>query len=398
MPWREVCVEQQRQLMVLEALAGRRSKASIAEQYGVTRKTVYKWMERFREGPAGLSDLPRAPRHFARAMSTQVAGEVVRLRLEQPREGPLKIQARLAALHPDWQTPAASTIGDLLRREQLVRARRGKRIWPNPTPGLRPAHEPNEVWAVDFKGWFRTADHQRCDPLTITDLSSRYLLKCQVVKAPDSEHCQPVFEAAFREFGLPRVIRSDNGPPFASTGLGRLSPLAIKWIKSGIRLERIEPGHPEQNGSHERMHNTLKQHTSTPPAANLAEQQQRFDCFREYFNHQRPHQALDQTTPAQHYRTSPRAWREPLEDPWYDADHQVRRVRSNGRIKWRGETIFISETLIGELIGLQQLYWGDWLVSFAYLPLALIEYRTLRLKPLSARLSQAQILRYQECR
>lgn len=383
--------------MVLEALAGRRSKMNIAEQYGVTRKTVYKWIERFcAQGRDGLADLWRTPHHFARAISEPVAAEIVRLRLQQPLEGPLKIQAKLAASHPQWQIPAPSTIGDLLRRKQLVRPRRGKRIWPNPSPGLTQAQQPNQVWATDFKGWFRTADGQRCDPLTISDLSSRYLLKCEIVKAPDHDHCAPVFEAAFREFGRPVVIRSDNGPPFASTGLGRLSPLSVKWVKSGIRLERIEPGHPEQNGCHERMHGTLKQHTSKPPAASVAEQQERFDTFRDYFNHQRPHQALDQTPPVQHYQASPRAWREPLEDPWYDAEHQVRRVRSNGRIQWRGETIFISETLIGELVGLRQLHWGDWLLSFAYLPLALIEYRSLKLKPLRSALNRSSA-RWEQC-
>jgi putative transposase len=383
MPWQEVCVEQQREEMVLEALAGRRSKAEIAGHYGVTRKTVYKWMERFcMHGREGLADLLRTPHQFARAIAAEVADEIVRVRLEQPLEGPLKIQAKLAARHPEWQIPAASTIGDLLRREQLVRPRRGKRMWPHPTAGLRQAREPNEVWAADFKGWFRIRNGQRCDPLTISDLSSRYLVKCQCVKAPDRASCAPVFEAAFREFGLPQVIRSDNGPPFASTGLGRLSRLSVKWIKMGITLERIEPGHPEQNGSHERMHRTLKQHTSTPPAASMAEQQERFDRFRDYFNNQRPHQALEQTPPARHYHPSPRRWSARLEDPWYDAEHEVRRVRSNGEIKWQGKKIFIAESLIGELLGIRRLHWGDWLLSFAYLPLALIEYPSLKLKAL----------------
>jgi len=383
MPWPEVCVVDLREQMVLEVLAGRRRKAEVAEFFGITRKSVYKWMERYQaHGRAGLSDLSRAPHHLARAIGAKVADEIVRLRLEQPLEGPLKIQAHLKALHPQWEIPAASTIGDLLRRHNLVQERHRRRYWPNPCPGLTEAREPNEVWATDFKGWFRTSDGQRCDPLTISDLRVRYVLTCQSVKAQDAESCEPVFEATFKEFGMPVAMRSDNGSPFASTGLGGLSRLSVKWIKAGIKLERIEPGHPEQNGSHERMHETLKQHTATPPAATIAEQQERFDRFRNYFNNQRPHQALNQTPPAQHYQPSPRPWPARLEDPWYDADHQVRRVRSNGEIKWKGEKIFIAESLIGELIGIRQLHWGDWLLSFSYLPLALIDYRGLKLKAL----------------
>jgi putative transposase len=385
MPWREVCVEEQREQMVLEALAGRRSKAAVGAAFGISRKSVYKWLERYRaQGREGLGDRSRAPQHLARAIAEGVAKEIVRLRLEQPREGPLKIAANLKALHPGWEIPAPSTIGDLLRRRNLVEPRRLRRCWPNPCPGLTAAKAPNDVWATDFKGWFRTRDGERCDPLTISDLCSRYLLGCQWVKAPDTEHCETVFEATFKEFGMPGVMRSDNGPPFASQGIGGLTRLSVKWIKAGIRLERIEAGHPEQNGCHERMHQTLKEHTCAPPAATAAEQQARFDRFRDYFNKDRPHQALNQTPPAQHYRPSLRPWPARLEDPWYDAEHQVRRVRSNGEIKWKGEKIFIGESLVGELLGIRQMHWGDWLISFAYLPLALIDYRGLQLKALGA--------------
>ena len=385
MPWREVCVEEQREQMVLEALAGRRSKAEVGAAFGISRKSVYKWLERYRaQGREGLGDRSRAPHHLARAIPERVAKEIVRLRLEQPLEGPLKIAAKLRALHPQWEIPAPSTIGELLKRHQLVKPRRPQRCWPNPCPGLTEAKAPNEVWATDFKGWFRTADGERCDPLTISDLYSRYLLRCQWVKAPDTDSCEPVFEATFKEFGMPSVMRSDNGPPFASQGIGGLTRLAVKWIKAGIRLERIEAGHPEQNGCHERMHQTLKEHTCASPARTAAEQQERFERFRDYFNNDRPHQALDQTAPATHYRPSRRPWPARLQDPWYDADHEVRRVRSNGQIKWKGEKIFIGESLSAEVVGIRQLHWGDWLLSFAYLPLALIDYRSLKLKALGA--------------
>ena len=316
MPLREVCVEEQREAMVLEALAGRRTKEEIAQRFEVTRKTVYKWMERYQaRGREGLSDLCRAPHHRARAISERVAAEIVRLRLEHPLEGPLKLQAKLEQLHPQWEIPAPSTIGEVLKRQGLVKSRERHRRWPHPFAELTAAREPNEVWATDFKGWFRTRDGQRCDPLTLTDLYARYLLRCQHVGAQDIESSTPIFEAAFKEYGLPKVIRSDNGTPFASSGIGGLTRMSVSWIKAGIKLERIRPGHPEHNGCHERMHRTLKEHTSVPPAASVAEQQQRFDRFRDYFNNERPHQALDQTPPAQHYRPSPRSWPARLEDP-----------------------------------------------------------------------------------
>ena len=249
---------------------------------------------------------------------------------------------------------------------------------------MTPARAPNDLWATDFKGWFRTRDGERCDPLTITDLYARYLLRCQAVDAQDIRSSGPVFEALFKEFGMPGVMRSDNGSPFASKGIGGLTRLSVQWVKAGIKVEHIEAGHPEPNGCHERMHRTLKEHTSAPPAATIAQQQERFDRFRDYFNNQRPHQALGQTPPAQHYRPSLRQWPARLEDPWYDADHQVRRVRTTGEIKWRGEKIFIGESLVGELLGIRQLHWGDWLLSFVSTPLALIDYRSLKLKALGA--------------
>ena len=385
MPWQEVCVEELREKMVMEALAGRRTKAEVAEYFGISRKSVYKWMERYQaHGREGLIDLSRVPHHLAREIAAPVAEEIVRLRLEQPLEGPLKIQAHLKVLHPQWEIPAPSTIGDLIKRRELVKSQRRQRQWPQLNPTLTPARAPNDVWATDFKGWFRTRDGERCDPLTITDLCARYLLRCQAVEAQDIRSSGPVFEALFKEFGMPGVMRSDNGSPFASKGIGGLTRLSVQWVKAGIKVEQIEAGHPEQNGCHERMHRTLKAHTSAPPAATIAQQQERFDRFRDYFNHQRPHQALGQTPPAQHYRPSLRQWPARLEDPWYDADHQVRRVRTTGEIKWRGEKIFIGESLVGELLGIRQLHWGDWLVSFAHMPLALIDYRSLKLKALGA--------------
>jgi hypothetical protein len=241
------------------------------------------------------------------------------------------------------------------------------------------ATAPNEVWCADFKGWFRTADGQRCDPLTISDAHSRFLLDCRI-SVPSGDGVRPVFERVFAEFGLPRAMRTDNGAVVAVSGAGGLSRLAVSWVKLGIRLEHIEPGQPQQNGRHERMHRTLKAETSRPPAANPHEQQARFDAFRQHYNHERPHEALGQETPAEHYRPSPRRCPERLDEPWYDADHAVRRVRTSGEIKWGGELVFISESLIGETVGVAETEDGDWIVRFADIDLGLIDRTSKRLR------------------
>jgi hypothetical protein len=242
-----------------------------------------------------------------------------------------------------------------------------------------PVAEPNDLWGIDFKGWFRTRDGRRCDPLTITDADSRFLIACRIVE-PTIAGVWPVAEAAFRELGLPRAIRSDNGTPFASTGAGGLTRLAVRWLKLGIALERIDPGQPQQNGRHERMHGTLKAETSRPPAASAAEQQARFDRFRDDFNHNRPHEALGQEPPASRYAASPRPYPERVEEPWYDADHAVRRVRPTGEIRWGGRFVFVSEALAGEPVGIAETEAGDWLVRFADLHLGLIDRTTNRLR------------------
>jgi len=239
----------------------------------------------------------------------------------------------------------------------------------------------NDVWCPDFKGWFRTGDGRRCDPFTLTDAHSRYLLRCQAVARPDEENVRPIFAAAFKEHGLPLAIRSDNGPPFASAGVGGLSRLAVWWIKLGIRPERIVAGKPQQNGRHERVHRTLNQETATPPAASLPAQQERFDAFRTIYNNERPHEALGQQTPASLYAPSPRPYPHRVEDPHYGDEVAVRRVRSNGQIKWAGELIFVGEALIGEPVGILETEGGDWLVRYAEIELGYIHPQRRRLSP-----------------
>jgi putative transposase len=354
----------------------------LSGKFGVSRKTAYKWAARYRErGREGLRDLGRAPHRQGRALEPELAQQLIAMRVAAPLWGPRKLRALLQADHPQQPVPAASTIGDLLRKAGLVPARRRRRRWPRKQGGWAPPQGPNEVWAADFKGWVRTADGRRCDPLTVSDLYSRYLLGCQIVVRPSGAETAAVFERLFREYGMPRAIRTDNGPPFASSGLGGLSRLAVKWLKAGIELQRIAPGQPAQNGCHERMHRTLKAATTLPPAAHRAAQQRRFDRFRMEFNQRRPHEALGQTPPAAHYQASPRRWPARLPEPAYGADYQPRRVRSNGEIKWCGELIFISESLAGELVAALELACGDWLLKFCDFNLAVIDRHTFKLRP-----------------
>ena len=274
---------------------------------------------------------------------------------------------------PEAGAPARSTIGDWLRKEGLTQARRPQRRCPPFSSQFQSVDAPNDVWCADFKGWFATGDKTRCDPATISDASSRYLLRLQAVARPDGAHVRPEFEAAFCEYGRPLSIRSDNGPPFASVGAGGLSQLSVWWIKLGIRPERIEPGKPQQNGRLERLHRTLKAETAAPPAATLAEQQRRFDEFRAVYNNERPHEALDFATPASLYRASERSYPCALREPDYPDDAAVRRVRSNGVIKWAGDLVFISEALIGEPVAVEETEEGEWLVHYAHVELGFID-------------------------
>jgi transposase InsO family protein len=379
MPWKETCVMDERMAFIAACIRGELPMSTLCMQFGISRDTGYTLLRRYRaEGPAGLRPRSRAPHRHGRAMEEEIAAAIVALREERPFWGPKKLRAILQGRHPSQSWPAASTIGDLLRRKGLSATRRRRTAAPSRSPFL-PVEAPNDLWSIDFKGWFRTADGQRCDPLTITDADSRYLLACQIAP-PTISGVWPIVEAAFREFGLPRAIRSDNGAPFASTGAGGLTRLSAHWVKLGLRLERIDPGKPQQNGRHERMHKTLKAETSKPPAATRAEQQERFDSFRADFNAVRPHEALGQTPPATRYRSSPRPYPTKIDEPWYDADHAVRRVRSSGEIKWGGDLIFVSEALIGEPVGVCETETGDWLVRFADVDLGVIDKKTGKLR------------------
>ena len=376
MPWKETCVMDERMAFIVDWRRDEKTVAELCRFYGVSRKTGYKWIERFEsEGVDGLKERSRAPRNHPNAVGWSETEEIVELRKKHGTWGPKKIKAWLSEHHPDTCWPAQSVIATILDRRGLVKHRRPRRHVPPNATALSSCVAANDVWGMDFKGWFRTSDGQRCDPLSVSDLASRYVLRLQVLERTDGEHVWPILEAAFREFGLPRVMRSDNGPPFASVAAGGLSPLAVNLIKAGVLPERIEPGKPQQNGRHERLHLTLKQETASPPAANLRQQQRRFDAFRRLFNEERPHEALGQTPPARHYNPpQTRSYHGRLREPEYAGDYEVRRVRHNGEIRWRNELIFISQVLTGEPVGLREIDDdGGWQVCYGPIGLGTVD-------------------------
>jgi putative transposase len=371
----------QRVAFIADWLRSEWTMTELAERYQISRKTAYKWVDRYEADPAtGLADRSRAPKVHGRAMADPIRDAILALRRGHPHWGPKKLRAILRERKPQDTWPAASTMGDLLRREGVSQPRRRTRYVVPLTQPLAAAQAPNDVWTADFKGWFRTADQTRCDPLTVADAYSRFVFCCRIV-APSECGVRPWFTRAFRDHGLPRALRTDNGAPFATTGAGQLSHLAVWWLKLGIQLDRIDRGHPEQNGRHERFHLTLQQETTTPPAATPAQQQHRFDRMRREFNTERPHEALGQTPPARHYVPSLRPYPARLEEAWYDATHHVRRVKATGQIKWQGERIFVCEAVRGELVGLAETERGDWVVRFMQVELGRIDRQTRRFTP-----------------
>lgn len=380
MPWRENCAMDERLRFVSDSQSGLWTMTELCERYEISRKTGYKWLERYRtEGAAGLSERSRAPHLHGRATPAAVVEAIVSLRQDRPSWGPRKIIAKLSAREPSLEWPSASTAGEILKRAGLVGARRYRRRGPPRLYELTTPQHANHVWGADHKGWVRLGDGSRVEPLTITDGFSRYLLCAAPSTNTTQAQARPLFERAFEEHGLPDVIRSDNGPPFASTGVTGLTALGVWWIKLGIAHERIDPGHPQQNGRHERMHLTLLE-AMRPPSKNLAEQATRLQAFVKDYNEERPHEALGQKPPASVYASSPRKLPGRLPEPEYPAEAAARRVRSNGEIKWRGETVFVSEALIGEVVAVEETEDGAFYVRFFDHPLGVIDPNTPRLR------------------
>lgn len=331
------------------------SISGLAEIYGVSRKTIYKWLKRHEaEGVAGLADRSRRPRHFPSRLSDEMIAHIVAAR-QRWKWGPRKLRVKLAAAHPHIAWPAESTIGEVLKRAGLTHRRKLRVRTPAYAQPFASADAANQTWCADFKGWFRTGDGIRCDPLTITDAYSRYLLRCQITPKTDGAHVAAIFDAAFHEYGLPRVIHTDNGVPFASRAPGGLSRISMRWVKLGIVPERSRPASPQDNGRHERMHSTLQQATLSPPERNVRRQQDAFHRFQHDYNHERPHEALHNETPASRYQPSSRQMPRRVPELEYGDDVAVRRISQQGSLRWNGERTFISEIFAYEWMGLRAL-------------------------------------------
>lgn len=355
MPWKETSAVDERRKFIEEYWTRHWSVGELAERYGISRKTAYKWIERYRQGGKGaLAELSRAPKTRPHRVDQETARLILELRERHRFWGPKKLKAWLESQRPDVKWPAASTIGALLKSHGLVGERRVKRRTPLRTQPLAAATEPNLLWSADFKGHFRVAGRY-CYPLTITDNFSRYLLVVQSVRDTREQTVKPIFERAFREYGLPLRIRTDNGAPFASKAIGGLSRLSIWWVRLGITPERIDPGQPQQNGRHERMHRTLKAETASPPRPSEQVQQEAFDAFRREYNEERPHEALDQKPPASVYVPSSPEMPNEVPDPEYPHDFIVRRVAENGVVAWAGSRAYVSTLLAGEAIGIEEI-------------------------------------------
>jgi putative transposase len=379
MGWTETCAVDERMRFVIAAVKHEESFAALCRGFGVSRRVGYKWLARYREaGVEGLLDHSRAPLHHPHAIADDVAEGCLVARRAHPTWGPLKVRAWLQRQAPATEWPAASTIGSLFDREGLTVKRKLRRRSPPSSAPFADCEAANDTWCIDFKGWFLTGDGKRCEPLTVTDAYSRYLLRCQVLTRTDTGHVWPVLDAAFREFGLPHYMRSDNGSPFASCGAGGLSTLSVRLIKAGVVPERIKPGKPQQNGRHERMHLTLLQDAATPPARTLREQLRQLHEFQRIYNEERPHQSLDDATPADLYTPSPRRFDGVLREPEYDG-LEVRRVRHNGEIRWRNDKIYVNQALAGEPVALEENAAG-WTLSYGPIVLGTIAHNDHRLR------------------
>lgn len=381
MPWSHASPMDQKLLFISAYLKQHRSIVDLTLDFGISRKTAYKWIDRYLlEGPAGLGDHSRAAIHVHNATPQNQVDAILAVRKKHPSWGGKKILRALRTDHPTWNLPARSTVSDILKRHGLTRKTRRRRKLSHPGKPTHPIRYPNDLWTVDFKGQFKTRDGLYCYPLTVTDAYSRYLLACQGSLGPTYKHTLAVFKRLFREHGLPNRIRSDNGTPFASLALARLSKLSVWWIRLGIFPELIEPGKPQQNGSHERMHKTLKAEATRPPGGNLKAQQRKLNTFREEFNTIRPHESLDQETPASAYSNSTRKMPKHLPEISYPAHFETRYVSGNGCIRWKCKWVRVATPLIGEYIALEPIDEGMWNVYFSTILLGIYHERSNRIE------------------
>ena len=392
MPWRAASPMDQRTQFIADHLRDTLSITELCELYGIARKTGYKWIDRYlHHGPAGLEELSRAPRRSPNQTSDEIVSALLAARRRHPRWGGRKLLALLHKQHPRWDLPGRSTASEILKRHGMIPRQRRRRRIGHPGKPTSQILAPNDVWSADYKGQFLTGDGYYCYPLTVTDGFSRFLLGCQALGSTAEQGAKPVFTRLFQEYGLPTRMRTDNGVPFATPTLGRLSRLSAWWVRLGIVPEFIEPGHPEQNGRHERMHRTLKAETTRPAAGSLAAQQRRFNVFREEFNHERPHEALDDETPAACYTPSPRPMPDRLPPLEYPDRFETRYVSANGGIRWNSRWVNVSTVCAEEYVGLEEIADGIWTVYFGPLRLGRFHERHMRIEDEYGRLCRQNL-------
>lgn len=389
MPWSQTSPMDERIRFIADYLRETFSISELCDQYDVSRKTGYKWIERYLHlGPAGLEEWSRRPRLCPRQTPQHVVEAICEARRHHPTWGAKKLLTIERKRHPDWPWPHRATIYDILNRNGLVASKRRRRAIGHPGRPHTSIDAPNHLWCADFKGHFKTGDGIYCYPLTITDGYSRFLLECQALHSTSVREAKPVFTRIFQEYGLPQRIRTDNGVPFATTSLARLSSLSAWWVRLGVLPEFIEPGKPQQNGRHERMHRTLKAEATRPPAANLSAQQRKFNCFRAEFNTERPHEALDQETPASCYKPSARPMPDKIPPLEYPDRFELRYVSENGGIRWKKEWVNVSVCCAGENVGLEEIDDGVWNVWFGPLKLGRFHERHMRIEDANGRLKR----------
>jgi len=381
MPWQEESLMSLRRQFIQDAQRRTTPIVELCAAYGISRKTGYKWLARYEAGgfPA-LADQSRRPRTAPTAAVPDLVQHLLDARAHHPTWGPRKLLRLVRRQQPTAPWPARSTLARYLKRAGLVVPPRRVRRPGHAGRPQAPMDAPNAVWTADFKGQFRLGDGTLCYPLTVADGYSRFLLSCRALTSTQVAESRPVFIRAFQEYGLPVRIRSDNGVPFATQALGRLSALSVWWIRLGILPDFIEPASPQQNGRHERMHRTLKRECTRPPRHSRRAQQHRFDTWCDEFNTLRPHEALDDATPASHYTASPRPYPVRLPALEYPGHYEVRRVSHNGGIRWHKQWVNISQTLGGEYIGLVEIDDGEWDIYFGPLRLGRLHERTLQVE------------------
>jgi len=380
MPWKVINQMDLKNQLVTDHLKEHFSITDLSQKYGISRPTVYKWLERYGQlGINGLKEQSRAPQNCPHRTPSGILRLLIGEKLKNRKRGPRKVRAQLMRRHPDVKWPAISTVSYWFKKEGLVKERKKRRHVPPYSQPFCECQAPNDIWSIDYKGQFYMKNGHVCYPLTTSDNFSRFILGCKALKGPRYVPTRHHLESIFREYGLPDVIRNDNGTPFAGRCLGGLSRLSIWFIQLGIVPERIEKGNPQQNGRHERMHRSLKNDILDDIARNLKEQDKAFDIYRHDFNNYRPHEALNDQTPSDYYKKSNRPYVERPHPPEYGYDYIVRKVRQSGEIKFMGRMFFITELLAGQPIGLKETADGLWQLQYSFYVLGSVDLRKNRI-------------------